>query len=214
MFMGNMRLRYQIPLFVIAILLVATMSIGSSYALWKVTKYQDEANVIKTGCFELTFTEQTSSVNLTNAYPISDEKGLKTEPYTFTLTNTCTIDASYVVYLNTLKITDTDSEGKTIEKISDDLINYSFTKTGSSIAVADKLSNATENTTDLSNFSYNGNLLKSYSLQTGLLAPNESVQYSLRLWINEGATTKINGYQFAAGIATVAYATDSTTQES
>lgn len=193
-----MRLRYRIPLAVIAIMMVVTMFLGSSYALWKVTKYQPTANVIETGCFELTFTEQSSSINLTNAYPITDEKGLKTTPYTFTLKNTCTIDAQYIVYLNTLKTAET--------KIDDSLIKYSLLKTGDSISVANPLSTATLNN-DVSSFTYDKDLLTSYSLVTGTLAQNEQVQYNLRLWIDESATTAINGYTFEAGIATIAYAT-------
>lgn len=193
-----MRLRYRIPLAVIAIMMVITVFLGSSYSLWKITKYQPTANVIETGCFELTFTEQSSSINLTNAYPIKDEKGLKTTPYTFTLKNTCTIDADYIVYLNTLKTTGT--------KIDDSLIKYSLLKTGDSINVANPLSTASVNS-DISSFTYDKELLTSYSLATGSLAQNEQVQYNLRLWIDESATTSINGYTFEAGIATLAYAT-------
>lgn len=194
-----MRLKYRAPLIVIAILMVITAFIGSSYALWKVTKYQTTTNVIETGCFEVTFTEQSSSINLDNTYPISDEKGLKTTPYMFTIKNTCTIDAEYTVYLNTLQSSGT--------KISDNLIKYALLKTGDSVNVANALSTAEVNT-DVASFSYDKDLLTSYSLATGTLSQNESAQYSLRLWIDESATTAINGQTFEAGIATIAYATD------
>lgn len=195
-----MSLKYRIPLAVIAIMMVATMFVGSSYALWKVTEYQETANVIETGCFEISFTEQTSSINLTNTYPMSDTKGLKTTPYTFTVKNVCSIDANYVIYLNTLQ--------PTKSKIGDNLIKYSLTKTGDSVSVANKLSSAEINT-DVSNFTYSKTLLTSYALATGTLKQNESMQYSLRLWIDESATTAINGYAFEAGIASIAYATAS-----
>lgn len=192
-----MSLKYRIPLAMIAIMLVATMFVGSSYAYWKVTKSQTSANVIETGCFKLTFTEQTSSISLKNTYPMSDTKGLSTTPYTFTITNTCTIDANYVIYLNTLQPTKT--------KISDSLINYSLTKSTDSASVANALTSADVNT-DVSNFSYSKTLLTSYTLATGTLAQNASAKYSLRLWIDDAATTAINGYGFEAAIASVAYA--------
>lgn len=200
----RMRLRYRIPLAIIAIMLVITMFLGSSYALWKVTKYQETANVIETGCFELSFTEQSSSISLKNTYPITDEKGLKTTPYMFTLKNTCTIAADYKVYLNTLEPTGT--------KITDTLIKYSLQKTGGSVAVASLLSGATVNK-DVTNFTYDKNLLTSYEIATGTLQPEESAQYSLRLWIDESATTAINGQSFEAGIATVAYVSETETLE-
>lgn len=200
----RMRLRYRIPLAVIAVMLVITMFLGSSYALWKVTKYQETTNIIETGCFELSFTEQSSSISLKNTYPITDEKGLKTTPYMFTLKNTCTIAADYKVYLNTLETTGT--------KITDSLIKYSLQKTGDSVAVASLLGAATVNS-DVTNFTYDKNLLTSYELATGTLQPEDSVQYSLRLWIDESATTAINGQTFEAGIATVAYVSETETVE-
>jgi hypothetical protein len=197
-----MRLRYQSALAIIAILILVMLFIGSSYALWKVTKYQNGVNVIETGCFSLSFSEQSSSINLTNAYPISDEKGLKTTPYVFTLTNTCTVDAEYDVYLNALKVLDTESNSI---KIDDSLIRYAF---GSSTTTTNTLSLAKKND-DTSSFSYEKNIDSSYVLASGTLKQNESIQYSLRLWIGEDATTDINNKKFEGVISTVAYALSS-----
>jgi hypothetical protein len=202
-----MRLRYQSALAIIAILILVMLFIGSSYALWKVTKYQNGVNVVETGCFSLAFSEQSSSINLTNAYPISDEKGLKTTPYVFTLTNTCTVEAEYNVYLNALKVLDTES--KSI-KIDDSLIRYSF---GSTTTTTDTLSSATLNddSSSYSNFDYKDDIASSYILASGTLKQNESIQYSLRLWIGEDATTDINNKIFEGVISTVAYAKSSST---
>lgn len=209
-----MRLRYSIPLTVIAILFVITMFIGSSYSLWKVTEYQQTENVIRTGCFELAFTEQSSSINLTNTYPMSDEKGLKTTPYLFTLTNTCDIDASFSIYLNTFEA----KNGET--KIDDRYIKYIIGETNASSSVGQNLSSAQKNT-DISNFQYGaGNkIATSYEIATGTLKGNtnsellngESASFSFRLWIDSSATTAINGQTFEAAISTVAYATTNQT---
>lgn len=201
--MGNMRLRYRIPLAVIAIMMVCTLFLGSSYALWKITKQQKGTNLIETGCFELTFTEQSSSIHLTNTYPISDEKGLKTTPYVFTIKNTCTIDAKYTVYLNALD---------TGNLIPDNLIKYSLKKSTDAVEVANLLTSVPINT-DTSAFTYAKPLLTSYTLATGTLRQNESAQYNLRLWIDEKGTVEIGGKQFEAGIASIAYATDATDAE-
>lgn len=214
-----MRLRYSIPLTVIAVLFVITMFIGSSYSLWKVTEYQQTENVIRTGCFELAFTEQSSSINLTNTYPMSDERGLKTTPYLFTLTNTCDIDASFSIYLNTFEA----KNGET--KIGDQYIKYIIENTNDASSVGQKLSSAQENT-DISNFQYEaGNkIATSYEIYPDTskgktdLKPGESASFSFRLWIDESAkNTKrdengkiivqgIDGQTFEAAISTVAYA--------
>lgn len=208
--MGNMRLRYRIPLAVIAILMVITLTVGSSYALWTVTKSQSTANVINSGCFRIEFLEKSSSINLTNTYPIKDEKGMATTPYKFTVKNTCTIDADYMIYLNTVNL---DSN---INKISDDLIKYSIIKEGDSTSVANLLSSATINS-DKALFTdevLNAETYfdKSYEIAGGTLAASSSdggtdggeATYYLRLWIDSSATTAINNYNFEAAVYSVA----------
>lgn len=201
-----MRLRYRIPLAIIAICMVLTLFMASSYALWKVTIYQKTENIIEAGCFSVAFEDVSSSIHLENAYPISNEKGMKLTPYQFTITNTCTIDAKYTIYLNTLEVTGT--------KLEDNLINYSLTKSNGAVAVANRLNSAPTNL-DKSHFDFNKNILKSYEIGTGTLKGKTSADssdggvatYSLRLWIDESATNDIFGQTFEAGISTIAYAT-------
>ena len=197
-----MRLRYRIPLAVIAIMMIGLMFLGSSYALWRVTKYQQTENMIETGCFNISFSDK-NSINLTNAYPVNDTKGLQLVPYEFTIQNTCNVKASYTIYLNTLETGATE--------IPYNLIKYSLQKIGGASSVAKTLSAAKVNR-DTSSFSYDKALKSSYTLETsegeakGILAENESVKYNLRLWIDESATTAINGYKFEAAVSTIAYA--------
>lgn len=201
-----MRLKYRIPLATIAILMVATLFIASSYALWKVTIYQETENIIETGCFSLEFQDISSSINLDNTYPMSNEKGMKMKPYEFKITNTCTVDAKYTIYLNTLEVEGT--------KLNDHLIKYSLLKTDGAVAVATTLDTAKENL-DISHFSFDKGIEKSYEIGTGTLkgktaeesSDGESATYSLRLWIDESATNSIAGQTFEAGISTIAYAT-------
>jgi len=192
-----MRLRYRIPLAVISIMMVGTMFLASSYAYWKATAYQEVANVIESGCFSVEYTEQTESVSLKNSYPLTDIEGLKTKPYSFTIKNTCTVNAEYTVYLNTLQVDGT--------KIDDSLISYALENSIDQKNEAKKLNTATINT-DTSSFSYDKPLLTSYALDTKVIAPGGKVSYDLRLWIDEDATTAINNYKFEAGITSVAYA--------
>lgn len=219
-----MRLKYRIPLAIIAICMVITMFIASSYALWSVTITQESKNAIESGCFAITFDDtNSSSINLTNTYPIPDDKGLKTTPYTFTIKNTCTVDARFTLYLNTLNVPKKTVvvDGKESEidnKIADDFIKYSLIESDGAVAVAQSLINAEKNP-DTSYFTFKEDfgkdVLKSYALTTGTLKgqsaegvdDGESITYSLRLWIDEVATTEINGQTFEAGISTVAYAT-------
>jgi hypothetical protein len=198
--MENLNIKYRISLAILSILLVVALFVGSSYALWSLTVYQQTVNKIETGCFDITFESLSSSISLQNTYPISDEAGFKTTPYKFRVSNNCTISADYKIYLNTLKITDGN-------KISDSLIKYSLYKTGDSLKTANMVNTLDVNSETLS-FDYVENLDTSYILATGFLNEGESAEYSLYLWIDSSATTAINGYKFQAAVTSVAYAAD------
>lgn len=215
-----MRLRYRIPLAIIAFLFVMTMFLGSSYAYWQTTATQTNPNVIHTGCFEITFEEKSSNINLTNAYPIPDEKGLRTVPYEFTVTNNCDIDATYDIYLNTLKVTGTDDN----KIMPDEYIMYSIGKTNGSLEVAQQLSAkglkdaSTQGivNNETSSFDYdNAEINKSYKIISGESLEGkkgdtvQSKTYDLRLWIKADATKEqVAGKKFNAAISTIATATD------
>lgn len=173
--MGNLRLRYRIPLAIIAILMMVTLFVGSSYALWQTTDYQESVNQIAAGCFELSFVEDKKSINLDNTYPMEDTNGLKTVPYRFTIKNTCTVDANYTIYLNTLKpIVGT--------KLADNLVKVSLLKEGGATNVVRLLSGIEDKALedDLKYFDYDikdasgavvtkRDILTSYIIGTGTL---------------------------------------------
>ena len=97
-----MRLRYKVGLVLVIVALAICLMAFQSYALWVKDIVASQENVVSVGCFEIEFIEETDSkIDLKNTYPVSDEKGLKGQPYTFTITNICTIDDSYTVTLNT-----------------------------------------------------------------------------------------------------------------
>lgn len=87
-----------IPILILMLILV----IGTSFALWQITLKQTDTNVITSGCLSLVLNEETSAINLTESYPVTDEEGKKLEPYTFTLTNTCEKSTGYRINLETV----------------------------------------------------------------------------------------------------------------
>ena len=103
-----MKNKYKVSLILLAILLCSTMMFGYSYSLWNATHTSNLSNNLSIGCFSIDFTESGSNINLTNAYPISDAKGLTKTPYTFTIKNTCTVAANATIAINPLKTTTLD----------------------------------------------------------------------------------------------------------
>ena len=78
----------------IAICLVTL--IGSSYALFTKTLTGTKKVSVQTGTLKVNFAEG-NRINLSNVVPMSDSDGMNTTPYTFTITNSGTMNAYYTV---------------------------------------------------------------------------------------------------------------------
>lgn len=76
--------------------------VGTSYALWQLTLTQTGTNTITTGCFQLNLVDGSNGITLNEAIPITDDEGHNLDSYNFTITNTCSTEASYVINLETL----------------------------------------------------------------------------------------------------------------
>lgn len=196
-----MKIRYRLMLGVIALSIGLCLMTYQSYALWIVTKESGES-IVSVGCFEFSYEEVAgSNINLTNAYPMSDAKGLALTPYQFTIKNTCTVNAAYDVTLNTL----------TSNTMQDDWIKFAIGKTLPTTGVRlDTLSTKNQNVEEIK--AEVPDLATSYVLESGELAPEEVVSYQLYLWMDEGAPNAAMGTTFEASINVIASAipTDTT----
>jgi len=94
-------------IFTIAIVAV----LGGVYAYWLATRTQTTTNIITTmGCLSVVLESDTAAINIANAYPISNNTGMTTTPYTFTIENECTTDLSSDITLEILSPTTLDSQ--------------------------------------------------------------------------------------------------------
>ena len=189
-----MKNKYKVSLILLAILLCSTMMFGYSYSLWNATHTSNLSNNLSIGCFSIDFSESGSNINLTNAYPISDTKGLTKTPYTFTIKNTCTIAASASIAINPLKTTTLDL---------------------SNIKASIKEANDTSNTTKILNQFTAGTIASddttsasSYVLTTVYLKANASKTYSIWMWLDENAGNDSQDKILSANINVTEAATD------
>ncbi len=153
----------------VSICLLVLLGVGLSYSMWNMSISQNTNNVIATTneCFDITLTNQSNTINLENAYPISDTKGKTLTPFTFTIKNTCQMAASYSVNLESLK-------GSTLSS--------GFIK----VMVNDnnpKMLNSLESTDTV-----NTGSIESRVLDTGTIFKNKTKEYSIRLWIDYDTT--------------------------
>ncbi len=158
-----MRLRYKIGLIVIAVSLGVCLMTFQSYALWVKNMVAEQENVVEVGCFKINYQDiETTQINLKNTYPVSDKKGLTGKPYVFTITNTCTIDDSYIVTLNTsIDNQKGDVDGQfenpdTKEKVSSynmtDKVKFAITKVEGTVNAEDDDPNKPEEGKNLGTF--------------------------------------------------------------
>ena len=99
----------------VSLLVTVICLIGLTYALFTIFLKQTENNSLATRtCFSTSLTEESSKITLEKAYPLTDEKGLETTPFTFKLTNNCanyvkayiTIDSTYRTSTSTSYLAD------------------------------------------------------------------------------------------------------------
>ena len=151
----------------VSLVLILLLGIGISYSMWNITTSQDTTNTAYTKCFDVSITSQKNSIDLENTYPISDEKGKKLTPFSFTITNTCDIFASYTVNLESLKNTTLNSKFLKVMLNNEEL----------------KLLSDYESTDTV-----NTGSIESHILAKGSLGSGDSEDYTLRLWIDYDTT--------------------------
>lgn len=199
-----MRSGYKVTLGVLTIMILVTIAIGTSYSYYSIASEQANPNNLATTCFNISYSEGSNgSINLPATYPMSDASANNLTPYEFTITNTCTGSNSagninYAVTLNTLTAS--------LPTLPLNLLKYRLDQTSPSsiTGTSTLLSNAQTYDLNASIKSEQG-IDTSYNLATGSLAPGESVTYNLRLWIDENATTTIEGNTFTGRVLVYSY---------
>ena len=159
--------KYHVFMLVLTCCVVGLSIIGVSYAYWRFTYIGEKTNNATSGCFNIELTDQKDEINLTNAYPITDEEGLKLKPFSFTLKNTCSIFAHYYVNLEMLEGTTLNSKWVATKINSDAITTLDKYKTATTT-----ISGSTESRT----------------IAEGYLGSDDTVDYTVSFWMDEDAT--------------------------
>lgn len=180
----------RISILTILLLLIGVMIyVTISYAYWQKEYNQEKENTLQSGCFSYKFTDK-NSINLENAYPMSESDAMKLTPYTFTIENNCSIDIFYNVTLNTTNTSELDSS-----------LRYKLLN-GEDVIGSDIISNLNTysefNNSTYTDESGDYSIINSYILDKGTLSAatmnddntevikaGENITYDLYLWIDE-----------------------------
>ena len=158
---------FKIKIFaVIALTIIITGTV--TYGFFNPNKTQTGKNTLTSGCFNVTLEENTQSISLTNAYPVEDEKGLKNDPYTLTITNTCDTAAAYHLIM----------DSKT----------GSFDSSHIKVAVDERAPKVLTSFKVNSGYPASTGYGASHILKSGSLQKDESATMSIKLWIDSETT--------------------------
>ena len=162
------------------LLITLVVFMGVSYAWFRLKLTQTNSNVIGTRtCLDASLTEKTSKITLSDAFPISDEDGLKQTPFTFTLKNNCDSYVKVYITIDSKYRTSTDAA-----YLKDSFLKVNLsskgTTDGSSVLLGSQTLTELEGTN------------KGYILVTTGLKASEEKSYDLRVWMN-GETSISDG---------------------
>ena len=160
------------------LLVTVLVLMGVTYAYYRISKTQTNSNVIGTRtCLDTTLTEETSEIVLSDAFPISDDDGMKQSPFTFTLTNNCDSYVKVTIALVSEYRTSTDTS-----YLKDDYVKSNLSSKGTtdgSSVILNTLSLAEVDTAT-----------EGYILKTTGLKNKEAKSFDLRLWLDSETTNE------------------------
>ena len=155
----------KIILIIILILISLIALVGSSYAL--LTKsFKSKKLSMEVGTLKIDFAEG-NAINMVNAVPMTDSAGMKTTPYTFTITNGGDINAYYTV----------SNEEELANTLDTSYLRMKLTG-------SDGYDSGIKTVKELGTETYK--LIDDTLLETG-----KSVTYELRMWISQDAGNNI-----------------------
>ena len=168
---------------IISITIIVLLLIGITFAYLRTTLSGEKEYVIRAGSLGLVL-EEGNELTLDKQIPLEDSVGMNLDGFTFSLKNNGKIDTDYTIYLDDMEL----NSGET--RMPDSAIRYSLTK--DSVVGSAK---------DLTSMGTNPNR----KVDTGTISPEQTINYTLRIWIDYDATTSdASGKTFRGKLRVVA----------
>ena len=168
---------------IIGIAIVLLLLIGLAYAYLVTTLHGDKEYLVRAGSLGLVL-EESNELTLEKQIPQEDSEGMKLEGFNFKLINEGNIETDYTIYLDDIEL----EEGET--RMPDSALRYSLTR-----------NDETNDPDNISNMGVNPNRV----VDSGSIAVDETINYTLKIWIDYDATTeKASGKTFKGKLRVVA----------
>ena len=167
----------------IAIFIIFILLIGIAFAYLVTTLYGEKEYLVRVGSLGLRL-EESNELTLEKLIPIEDSEGMSLDGFNFSLVNNGNIETDYTIYLDDIPL----SEGET--RMPDSAIRYSLTR-----------NDETFMTRNLTTMGSNPNRRVDF----GSIGVDETINYTLRIWIDYDATTEeASGKTFKGKLRVVA----------
>ena len=169
-----------IVLAIVTIVISIVALIGASYALLTITLEGDKKITLTAGILKVDFSDG-NYINLDNIAPMSDSGGLKTTPYTFTITNTGNINAYYHVSL----------EEESTNTLPNSYLKMRLTNDQGYDSGVVKVSSYGTGSFDITS--------------EATLEPSDKVTYQLWMWLDYNADNSAQGKEYKSKIVVTSY---------
>ncbi len=173
---------------IISIIGIFILALATSYALFTINVTKNRNFKVAVGNLELSLNDtnqgnafDNGKIVVSNMVPMRDSTGMEQVGYSFTLTNTGTIDASYSIFIDDVVLAELPSG--TDGRLDNSLVRVNLT-------------NITNNTTNTYTLSQINNRL----LETGILNVGNSNSYVLRMWLDYTAGNDAQNKYYATKI--------------
>ena len=153
---------------IIGLVIIILLLIGIAFAYLTTTLQGDKEYLVRAGTLDLVL-EEGNELTLEKQIPLSDNEGMNLNGFNFSIVNNGKIDTDYTIYLDDMEL----SEGES--RIPDSSIRYSLTR-----------NDETFMTRNMTTMGSNPNRRVDF----GTIAPDETINYTLRIWIDYDATTE------------------------
>lgn len=181
----------KIFIIIVCLFIFIIMVIGVSMATFTYTKENKSINTISTGNVYLNYTEDTNGINITNAYPMSDEVGktLTNEEQFFDFTVEAKISGDVVANyeVSAEKEVSSTLNNDEVKLYLEKKVNNSYQE-----VMAPKNFTPLKESTDL------GTMAGAMLLDTGTLSKSSTVSYRLRMWVAD--TTVLDNLEKSFGV--------------
>ena len=168
-----MKNKYKISLFIIGLLAVASITLGTTYSVWLANQEHSDFNTTTLECFKVYFSNG-NNYELSNIQSVPNEEGKKSTPNTIAVTNICSEEKELQIRLNILKDNTMDTKALTIDAsgyIEQDTILYN------------NLESKKTAQEDVSTSRLIG-IIK--------VEPNQTVRTNIKLWFDERKVPLVN----------------------